>query len=195
MLLTPLPPGWVLITQPGDDSSPDYTVEGVAKFFFARSASWLRLQMSDSGPDAPGPDTAAARVGKRSLKFHQTFSIGAHQFRIERNDALYRVFYLPDIEQLAWAIYDADMQAAIDLYRERVANAAARRDRHLISDRGFGEKRDIYLRRIRAVEERLETIRRLVWYQAELYGMKLPAEFPSYPHRMTDEQLAERLAA
>lgn len=70
---------------------PKYTVDQVAKFFFAKSASWLRLMMK---PDEDHPDTYFVRDGLR-MEFR----------RLDpgKSDSA-RVFTLADIEPMVWSL-------------------------------------------------------------------------------------------
>lgn len=73
--------------------APFYRVEEVAKFFFAMSASWLRLKMAE---DADHPETWFVRDGER-MRFRRS--------KPEKADSA-RVFLLSDIEPMAYSLHD-----------------------------------------------------------------------------------------
>lgn len=72
---------------------PTYRVEEVAKFFFGMSASWLRLKLN---PDKEHPET--------------WFVINGLRMEFRRRDPAKtdsaRVFWLSDIEKMAYSLHD-----------------------------------------------------------------------------------------
>jgi hypothetical protein len=72
--------------------APFFRVETVARVFFARSASWLRLKMAT---DAEHPDTWFTRDGKR-MEFRRLNPEKAPSAR---------VFTLADIEPMAYSLH------------------------------------------------------------------------------------------
>jgi hypothetical protein len=71
---------------------PTYRVEEVAKFFFGMSASWLRLKLN---PDKEHPET--------------WFVIDGHRMEFRRREGksnTARVFWLSDIEKMAYSLKD-----------------------------------------------------------------------------------------
>jgi hypothetical protein len=73
-------------------ASPFYRVSEVATFFFGMSESWLRLRLR---PDRDHPKTWFVRNGER---------IDVRRKDSERDDSE-RVFWLSDIEPMAWSLY------------------------------------------------------------------------------------------
>jgi hypothetical protein len=73
--------------------APFYRVEGIARTFFAMSASWLRLKMAE---DAEHPETWFVRDGKR-MRFRRS--------NPDKPDSA-RVFTLADIEPMAYSLHD-----------------------------------------------------------------------------------------
>jgi hypothetical protein len=71
---------------------PTYRVEEVAKVFFGMSASWLRLKLN---PDKEHPDTWFTIDGNR-MEFR----------RREGKSTTARIFWLSDIEKMAYSLRD-----------------------------------------------------------------------------------------
>jgi hypothetical protein len=73
--------------------APIYQVEVVARVFFAMSASWLRLKLN---PDREHPETWFVVNGHR-MEFRRR--------NPDKSDSA-RVFWLSDIEKMAYSLYD-----------------------------------------------------------------------------------------
>jgi hypothetical protein len=73
--------------------APIYQVEMVARVFFAMSASWLRLKLN---PDREHPETWFVFNGQR-MEFRRR--------NPDKSDSA-RVFWLSDIERMAYSLYD-----------------------------------------------------------------------------------------
>jgi hypothetical protein len=74
-------------------NGPFYSVDQVAKFFFAMSASWLRLKLKR---DASHPETWFTDENGVQINFRRN--------KPEQADSS-RVFTLADIERMAWSLY------------------------------------------------------------------------------------------
>jgi hypothetical protein len=137
---------------------PSYTADPVARFFFGRSPSWLRMQMRQVPSDP------------------ELVSVHSHEIRIRRKPAGHRVFSLADIEPLAVAITETARQRARTLLDAKSQELAALRDSGEITPRVYSQRRDTYLIRISEVERRLLLTRQIIFAEACLWH--IPARWP-----------------
>jgi hypothetical protein len=144
---------------------PHYTVDGVAKVFFGRSAHWLRSQMSETGEHREGASQA-------------TYLIGDRQVTIGLNRSGYRIFSLFDVENVAHAIYQHERRAADLTYNERLAAARLACDAGEMLARDVRRKERSYARILGAIDQRALVIRDVIRAQAILWGM-LPLPVPA----------------
>jgi hypothetical protein len=96
-----------------DSQALTFSVKEVAKIFFRKSGSWLRMRMQEPGPETPGGDRHPAGwfTGE---DITVPLQVNRVQGRAETYE--FRRFTLQDVERMIWSLYRHEVIETVHWY-------------------------------------------------------------------------------